>query len=261
MRHLSRRFCLLAPLATLASPSALAQQPTPMRLFAASSLQGVLAAHLQQWSAATGTPVTATYDASSALARQLDNGAPADVFVSADAEWMDWAQQRKLIQPQTRVNILGNSLVLIAAQDMTEALAIAPGFPLAAALGNSRLAMGLPDSVPAGRYARAALSSLGVWADVAPKIAGANNVRLALALIARGEAKYGIVFGSDALAEPRVRVVGTFPATSHPAIVYSFALTAGSTNPGAALFLKSLSSPSARQIFETAGFTMLTGGE
>ena len=120
---------------------------------------------------------------------------------------------------------------------------------------------GAPIAARAWTGASGACTSLGVWADVAPKIAGANNVRLALALIARGEAKYGIVFGSDALAEPRVRVVGTFPAGSHPAIVYSFALTAGSTRPGAALFLKSLSSPSARQIFETAGFTMLTGGE
>lgn len=261
MRHLSRRFCLLALLATLASPSAMAQQHAPLRLFAASSLQGVLSAYLQQWSATTGMPVAATYDASSALARQLDNGAPADVFASADTEWMDWAQQRKLIQPQTRMNILGNTLVLIATKDEAETLAIEPGFALAAALGNSRLAMGLPDSVPAGRYARAALTSLGVWKDVAPKIAGANNVRLALALVARGEARYGIVFGSDALAEPRVRVVGTFPASSHPAIVYSFALATGSTHPGAALFLKNLSSSSAKQAFEAAGFTMLGKGD
>ena len=169
---------------------------------------------------------------------------------------MDWAQQRNLIRTDTRRTLLGNTLVLIAAREVTTELRIAPGFALAAAIGNSRLATGNPQSVPVGRYAQAALTALGVWGEVGPRIAGADNVRAALQLVARGEARFGIVYETDARTEPRVRVIGTFPASSHPPILYPFAVAATSSNPDAAAFLAYLSSPAAIRIFEAEGFSI-----
>lgn len=250
---------LIAGAAFAAAPAASAQTPNrkPVVVFAAASLQTALNAIAAAWEKETGKKVTFSYAASSALARQLEQGAPADLFASADLDWMDWAEQRKLIKPDTRKSLLGNTLVLIAAKDAAIDLKIANGFPLAAAIGDSRLATGNIQSVPVGKYAKAALTALGIWDQVGPKIAGTDNVRAALALVARGEAKLGIVYRTDANAEPRVKVVDTFPAGTHPAIVYPFALTAAATNPDAAAFLAYLSSPGAVRLLEAEGFNVL----
>jgi molybdate transport system substrate-binding protein len=252
-----RRAVLALALALLACPAP-AQEPRPVLFFAAASLQTSLNAIAADWTRETGKRVTFSYAASSALARQIEQGAPADLFASADLDWMDWAQQRGLIDAGTRRALLGNTLVLIEPADRPATnLTIAPGFPLAAAIGEQRLATGNPQSVPVGRYAQAALTALGVWGEVAPRLAGTENVRAALALVARGEARFGIVYATDARTEPRVRVVGTFPAASHPPIVYPFAVTATSTNPDARAFLDYLRSPAALRIVEAEGFAVL----
>lgn len=258
MRRLFFNLALVGALIGLAASArpALAQGDRGVTVFAAASLQTALNAIGVAWRRETGKAVTFSYAASSALARQVEQGAPADVFASADQAWMDWLQQRSLIKAETRVTLLANSLVLIAGQDVQGTPAIAPGFALAAAIGESRLATGDPRAVPVGRYAQAALTALGVWSAVQPKIAGAENVRAALALVARGEARYGIVYATDARTEPRVKVVGTFPAGSHPPVEYPFALTASASHPDAAAFLTYLSSPAARRIFEAEGFTV-----
>jgi molybdate transport system substrate-binding protein len=233
-------------------------QERPVVVFAAASLQTALNAIGADWTRETGKRVAFSYAASSALARQLEQGAPADLFASADLDWMDWAESRRLIRPESRRILLGNTLVLVEPADRpATALPIGPGFPLAQAIGDSRLAVGDPRSVPAGRYAQAALTALGVWDQVAPRIAGAENVRAALTLVARGEARFGIVYETDARAEPRVRVVGAFPASSHPPIVYPFAVTAGSTHPDAEGFLRHLLSPAAARVFAAEGFSIL----
>jgi molybdate transport system substrate-binding protein len=248
---------LLACLLSLSPLHAVAQE-RPVLVFAAASLQSALSAIATDWQRDTGKRVTFSYAASSALARQLEQGAPADLFMSADLDWMDWAAQRNLIQPDTRRSLLGNTLVLIEPADRPATqLPITPGFPLAAMLGDSRLATGNPQSVPVGRYAQAALTALGVWEQTRPRIAGTDNVRAALALVARGEARFGIVYATDARTEPRVRVVGTLPAESHPPILYPFALTAASRHPDARAFLDHLRSPAATRIFEAEGFDIL----
>lgn len=253
----SRRILPLVLLAGLAAP-ARAQETRPLVVFAAASLQTALTAIATDWQRGTSRRVTFSFAASSALARQLDQGAPADLFASADLDWMDFAEQRRLIRAGTRRTLLGNSLVLIEpASEPPSTLTIAPGFALAAAIGTSRLATGNVQSVPVGRYAQAALIALGVWTGVAPRIAGADNVRAALALVARGEARFGIVYATDARTEPRVRVVGTFPAASYPPIAYPVAVTAASTHPDATAFLTHLASPAAIRIFEAEGFTVL----
>lgn len=253
----SRRILPLVLLAGLAAP-ARGQETRPLVVFAAASLQTALTAIASDWQRETGKRVTFSFAASSALARQLDQGAPADLFASADLDWMDFAEQRRLIRAGTRRTLLGNSLVLIEPVSETPStLAIGPGFPLAAAIGSSRLATGNVQSVPVGRYAQATLTALGVWPEVAPRIAGGDNVRAALALVARGEARFGIVYATDARTEPRVRVVGTFPAASHPHIAYPVAVTAASTHPDAAALLAYLASPAAIRIFEAEGFTVL----
>ncbi len=222
-------------------------------VFAAASLTNVLdeigAAYTQQ----TRQQVKFAYAASSALARQLEAGARADVFFSADLEWMDYAQARGLIDRTTRRNVLGNRLALVAPTDSKIELKIAPGFALAAALGNGRLATGDPQSVPVGKYARSALTSLGVWNDVADRLVRADNVRSALAFIARGETPLGIVYETDAKVEKRVRVVDFFPADSHPPIVYPVAVTA-QARASAGQFIDFLQSSAAQNAFEKYGF-------
>lgn len=256
-QFLRRRLALavIAALAFAAPRLAYAQEARPVTVFAAASLQTALNAIAAEWQKETGKKVTFSYAASSALARQMEQGAPADLFASADLEWMDWAQQRNLIRPDSRKTLLANTLVLIAPADQATDLKIKPGFPLAAAIGDSRLATGDPRAVPVGRYAQAALTALGVWNEVQPRIAGADNVRAALALVARGEARFGIVYATDAKTEPRVKVVDTFPQSSHPQVLYPFAVTAASRNPDAQVFLDYLRSPAATRIFEAEGFT------
>lgn len=233
------------------------EKSAPVVVFAAASLKTALDAIGKDWTAISGKRIAFSYAASGALAKQIENGAPADLFVSADLKWMDYAAEKNLIKPESRVSILGNTLVLIAPSDSTATLKIEPGFKLADAIGTGKLATGDPKFVPAGTYAQAALTHLGVWDAVAPKIAGAESVRAALAFVARGEAPFGIVYASDAKAEPKVKVVDTFPADSHPAIVYPFAITTRSQNPAAAEFLAHLKTQSATRIFQAEGFTIL----
>ena len=183
-------------------------------VFAAASLKNALDAQARRFEAATGKRVVIAYAGSNALARQIEAGAPADVFVSADTEWMDHVEARKLVVPGTRVDLVGNALVLVAPADSAVSVSIGPSFALAKALGAGRLAMANPDSVPAGKYGRRALESLGVWSSVERQVARADNVRAALALVSRGEAPLGIVYRTDALADPGVRIVGTFPAST-----------------------------------------------
>jgi molybdate transport system substrate-binding protein len=208
------------------------------------------------YQAKTGAKVAISYAASSALAKQMEAGAPADIFFSADLDWMDYLEKKNLIDAASRHTLLGNTLVLIAPKDSTVSLTIEKGFPLLAALGpDGKLAMATIDSVPAGKYGKAALSSLGVWDAVAPRVAQAENVRAALSLVAKGEAPLGIVYGTDAKSELAVRVVGIFPADSHPKILYPVALLA-SAKPDARKFLEFLLSSEAASAFEAQGFSI-----
>lgn len=222
-------------------------------VFAAASLKDALDEGAKAYQAQAGDRIVVSYAASPALAKQIEAGAPADLFISADLDWMDYLEQRRLIKTDTRQNLLRNRLVLIAPADSMASVNITPGFPLAALLGNGRLAMANPDAVPAGKYGKASLEALGVWKDVQTKIASAENVRAALVLVSRGEAPFGIVYRTDAAADSKVRVVGLFPENTHPPIIYPIAMTAAG-NPAARAFLKWLSEPRARKIFEKHGF-------
>ena len=225
-------------------------------MFAAASLTNALQDLGDAFTKETSIPVRFSFAASSALARQIENGAPADVFFSADLEWMDYLQSRNLIQRDTRRDIVGNRLVLIAPSDSRIKLKIEPHFALAAALGKGRLATGDPDSVPVGRYAREALTTLGVWNDVAERLVRADSVRSALAFVDRGEAQLGIVYETDALIDKQVRVVDVFPADSHLPIVYPIALTRAA-KADAARFVEYIRGPAGQLAFKSYGFTPL----
>ncbi|MBA2587928.1 MAG: molybdate ABC transporter substrate-binding protein [Alphaproteobacteria bacterium] len=245
----------LAALALFVQPcAAIAQPPVTVTVFAAASLTDSLKAVADAYKAGTGVTVTLSFGASSTLARQIDQGAQADIFMSADTDWMDFLQKGGHIAEGTRKDLLGNQLVLIAASDSKTAPNIVPHFDLAGTLGNGRLALADPASVPAGKYAKAALTSLGVWDSIASKVAPAENVRVALEYVARGEAPFGVVYATDAKVAPSVRIVGTFPENSHAPIVYPVALTR-TASPAAKQFLTFLSGASARTIFQRAGFT------
>ena len=227
-------------------------------ILAAASLKNALDDASAAWTKQTGKSTKISYAASSALARQVEAGIPADIFISADVPWMNHVAERNLIKAPSRSDFLGNQIVLIAAKDSKIDLKIDKGFGLRAALGNDgRLAMGNVDSVPAGKYGKAALESLGVWSSVADRVAQAENVRMALTLVSRGEAPLGIVYKTDAASDPNVRIVGAFPDGTHPPIIYPMALLAGSTNPDARAFVDYLKSPAARPFFEKQGFTVL----
>lgn len=234
-----------------------ASEPREVTVYAAASLTNALQELGKGFEAERGVKVKFSFAASSLLARQIEAGAEADVFVSADSEWMDYLAGLNLIQPATRKNILSNKLVLIGEKDSPIALKIAPGFPLAQALGDGRLAIADPETVPAGRYARAALSSLGIWASVAERLVRAENVRVALTYVARGEAPLGIVYATDAKAEPKVRVVDVFPTDSHPPIVYPAALTKRGASADARAFFDHVKSAKAAETFRTFGFDVL----
>jgi molybdate transport system substrate-binding protein len=238
-------------------------QPAPLaagadvRVFAAASLREAMDAQAQRFEADTGNKVAVVYGGSNALARQIEAGAPAQIFISADEDWMDYLERRGLLLAGTRSNLLGNTLVLIATASSKQALRIAPGFSLAEALGNGKLAMANPDSVPAGKYGKSALEALGKWKSVEKQVVRTDNVRAALALVARGEAAFGIVYSTDALAERSVRIVDSFPESTHAPIVYPAALIAPAA-PAAKAFLEFLSSRAARPIWQKYGF--LPGG-
>jgi len=245
---------VLALLAAAPAPAS----ADPVLVFAAASLKNALDDAAAAYQKGGGGAVKMSYAASSALARQIEAGAPADIFISADLDWMNYVAERNLIKNGTRANLLGNRLVLIAPASAKLALEIKPGFALVAALGGGRLAIADPDSVPAGKYGKAALQKLGVWDSVAAKLAPAEDVRAALRFVARGEAPLGIVYATDAAAEPDVRIVAAFPQDSYPPIVYPVALTASSKNPAAAKFLAFLESAAARPFFVKQGFTLLS---
>jgi molybdate transport system substrate-binding protein len=233
-----------------------ADAPKPVLVFAASSLTNVIDELGQAFTAKTGIPIKSSYAASSVLAKQIEAGAPAQIFFSADTDWVDYVEQRKLLQPGSRHNVVANRLVLIAPADSHAQIKIAPHFNLAGVLGDGKLATGDPDSVPVGKYAKAALEKLGVWESVSSHIVGAENVRAALAFVARGEAALGIVYETDAKAESRVKVVGVFPEDSHPPITYPIALTAGA-GPDAAKFVAFVRSAAGSKIFRKYGFQPL----
>ncbi|MCD9007751.1 molybdate ABC transporter substrate-binding protein [Luteimonas sp. XNQY3] len=250
---------LLAALAAFALLPATAQERAPITVFAAASLKESMDAAAARYQRDTGQPVRVSYAASSALARQIEQRAPADVFVSADLEWMDWLQERKLIDAGSRRVLLGNTLVLVApANSAAQPLELARGTDLLTLLGaRGRLSLALTASVPAGKYAKAAFESFGSWDALRPRVAESDSVRSALTLVARGEAPLGVVYGSDAQAEPRVRVLATFPADSHPPIVYPVARVGASRQPRQAdAFVRWLDGEAASAIFRQHGFSI-----
>ena len=244
-----RRFstALLAALLLLASPVARAAD---ILVFAAASTKDVIDQIAAEFAKSGGGHVVSSFAASGDLAKQIENGAPAAIFISADQKWMDYVAQRKLIVADSRRNLLGNELVLIAPSDST--------MPAGVDGIAGKLALADPDSVPAGRYAKAALQKLGQWDGVQPSVVSAKDVRAALAFVERGEAAAGVVYATDALVSKKVRIVGAFPDSSHPAIVYPVALVAGKDDADAKAFYRFLFGPQARQVFLDAGFT-LTG--
>jgi molybdate transport system substrate-binding protein len=263
MLTLARRSLLglaLAAAAAMALPLA-AAHAEDVTVFAAASLKNALDDVAAAYKAETGKTVVISYAASSALAKQIEEAAPADIFFSADLAWMDYLEERDLIVKDTRHTLLGNEIVLVAPADSAATITVAKGMDLAAALGSDgRLAMANVDSVPAGKYGKAALEWLGVWEAVAPQVVQADNVRAALAFVATGEVPLGIVYQTDANSEPKVKVVGTFPADSHPPILYPAAMTASSTNPEARAFFDYLRSDAAKPAYEKQGFTFVSPG-
>jgi len=255
MRRLSWLIATAGAVLWLGFAPAAAQQVT---VFAAASLKDALEDAGRAFTASGGAPVRFSFAASSALARQIEQGAPADLFASADLDWMDYLAARKLIRPDTRVNLLGNRLVVIAARESPLKELRLDVASFRAALGDGRLATGEVTSVPIGKYAKAALEKLGLWGDVQPRLAMTETVRAALALVARGEAPLGIVYATDAAAEPKVKIVATFPPDSHAPIIYPFALTVETRVDAARQFLEFLKGPVARRAFEAQGFTVLS---
>jgi molybdate transport system substrate-binding protein len=249
------KFLRLAACALAASLLAVAAHAAPVTVFAAASLKNALDEVGAEY-AKTGGEARFSYAASSAIARQIEQGAPADIYVSADSDWMNYLAQRRLIIASSRRDLLTNRLALIAPANTKTTLKIGRGMPIAAALGSGRLAVAGPE-VPAGKYAKASLSTLGVWDSVSRRLAQAENVRTALQYVARGESPLGIVYDTDAKAEPRVRIVGLFPNGTHPKIVYPAALVARSKNPDAARFLAFMSSPRAAAVFRKHGFSVI----
>jgi len=255
---MKRRAWLGLAVAIAFAPAAAFAQSGSLVVFAAASMKNALDEAAADWAEATSKPAPKiSYAASSALAKQIEQGAPADLFISADLDWMDYVAKQGLIKADTRVNLLGNKLVLIAPRDSNVSIQPRQGFDLAKALGGGKLAMGNVDAVPAGKYGKAALQKLGAWDGVKDKIAQADNVRAALLLVARGEAPLGIAYSTDAAVEPKVKIVGTFPEDSHKPIIYPVAVTKEARSPDAKVFLDYLKSSKARPAFEKQGFTVL----
>lgn len=256
MHRLAGFFIAVTLLFGSIQPPARAQDKS-LTVFAAASMKNALDDIDAAYTAKTGVKISASYAASSALAKQIEQGAPADIFVSADTDWMDYAAKNKTINQPTRVNLLGNSIVLIAPKDSkVDKVTIGPGFDLAKLAGDGRIATGDVKAVPVGKYAKAALERLGAWSAAEPKFALADSVRAALTLVARGEAALGIVYATDAKVEPGVKIVGSFPADSHPPITYPVAATA-TAKAEAADYLAFLRSSVAKTILEKYGFTFL----
>jgi molybdate transport system substrate-binding protein len=256
-KHIVIFVAALATLLLSLPATARDEQRPELLVFAAASLTNVLEELSAAWKTHSSVPVKLAFAASSTLARQIEAGGGADVFVSADQEWMDYLQQRGLIQASTRTDLVGNRLVLIEPADGKSQLKITPGFRLAEALGGGRLSTGDPETVPVGRYARSALRSLGVWGEIQDRLVRADNVRNAMMFVVRGEAPLGIVYTTDALAEPKVRIIDTFPANTHAPINYPGAVTRSARGEATA-FLSYLASPEASDTWKKFGFLELT---
>lgn len=250
------RLAVAFAFAILLSLSVSLAQAADATVYAATSLKDALGEVGKAYEADNGKKIDISFAASSALARQIEAGATADVFMSADTDWMDYLQQRQLIDVSSRKNLLSNRLVLIAEQNSQISLKISNGFDLKGALGDGRLSVADPDSVPAGKYARTALTSLGVWNGVADRLVRAENVRVALTYVARGEAPLGIVYETDAKSEPKVKIVNVFPADSHLPITYPLALTPNASST-ARDFITYVEGPKAADIFKKYGFIVL----
>lgn len=249
---------LAALLAFCSCWSAEAQTRDVLLVYGAASIKDALDdANVQYERGQRPRKIFVYYGGSPSLAKEIEKGAPADLFISADVDWMDYLAERKLIKPETRINLLGNNLVLIASKQSNFSLTIGPNFPLARALGGGRLAMADPGSVPAGKYGQASLEALGVWDSVANTIVPTRDVREALQLVSNGEAPLGIVYQTDAAADKRVRIVGAFPDGTHPPIVYPLAVVASSISKEVAPYLQFLRSPAAAPAFEKQGFVVL----
>lgn len=234
-----------------------AGQPETVTVFAAASTTNALTDIGKMFEDKGMGKLVPSFASSSTLAKQIENGAPANLFISADEKWMSYLQERKLIDPSSRFDLLGNRLVLIApSKSKVKEVAIGPGFDLAKLLGNERLAMGNPEHVPAGIYAKQALEKLGVWKDVEPKVARSEDVRAALTLVERGEAPFGIVYATDAAISNKVRIVGTFPEDTHPPVVYPAAIVAGKDTAVSKSFLNFLKTDEAKAVFKKYGFTV-----
>ncbi len=254
----ARLFVLVGFITALAGTSQPLIAQEQITIFAAASLKNALDETNAAFTKTTGTKVVASYEASSALAKQIEQGAPADVFISADLRWMDYAAEHKMIKPDTRINLLGNKLVLIAPADSKiDHIAIDQGFDLAKLAGDARIAVADVKAVPAGLYAKAALEKLGAWAAAEPKLAQAENVRATLAFVARGETPIGIVYETDAKVEPKVKIIGTFPDGSYPPVTYPVAATTDTKKANVAQYLGFLRSSAAKAIFEKYGFSFL----
>jgi molybdate transport system substrate-binding protein len=235
---------------------AYAQASDTVTVFAAASLTNVITDLGNMFAAKRAGTVTGSFAASSSLAKQIESGAPANVFISADEAWMDYLSKKRLITVDSRVDLLGNKLVLVAPADSSLKLDVKRGFPLAQLLAEGRLATGDPDHVPVGKYARKALENLGIWPGVEGKLARGDNVRAALALVERGECPLGIVYSTDAAISKKVKIVGIFPEDSYPPITYPAALVAGKDTDAARNFLNFLKTPEARAVFEKYGFVV-----
>jgi molybdate transport system substrate-binding protein len=254
------RLIAVAAVGLCLTPSFARDESKGPLVFAAASLKDALDAINAAWSKESGKSAVISYAGSSMLAKQIVEGAPADVFISADLDWMDYLAERNLIKPGTRFNLLGNTLVLIAPKDSSLEAKIVPDFPLSALIGDGKLAMANTESVPAGKYGKAALTKLGIWDSVKDKIAQAENVRAALLLVSRGEAPLGIVYATDANADPNVKVLGTFPADTHKPIIYPAAVLARSRSADAQAFVTFLKTDKANKLFQDQGFTVLAEG-
>jgi molybdate transport system substrate-binding protein len=252
----SSRRLVLAALAGVLLAVAAPARADDLLVFAAASTKDALQDIAKAYEAAGNGKVVYSFASSSDLAKQIENGAPAALFISADTKWMDYVADKKLIVDDSRRDLLGNKLVLIAPKDSTLKVDLAPNAPLAQALGDGKLAMGDPDAVPAGRYGKAALDKLGIWASVEPAVVRAKDVRATLTLVERGEAAAGIVYATDAMVSKKVRIVGEFPADSHPKIVYPVALVAGHDDAAAKAFYAYLTGPKARDVFLDYGFSV-----
>ena len=254
MRRILNGLALTLALALVPGAATAADGPV---IFAAASMKTALDAIAQSWSAKAGKPPVMVYGSSGTLAKQIAEGAPADLFISADLQWMDDLDKKGLLKKGTRLNLLGNALVLVEPADATAHVKLAPNVDLAGAVGDGKIAVCTISSCPAGIYGKEALEHLGIWASTEPKLAQTDNVRAALNLVARGEAKFGIVYATDAKAEPNVKVVDTFPEATHAPIVYPAAVVGASKNADAAAFLSFMRAQDATRILTQQGFSII----